>query len=267
MKKPVSVLDVLASKGKEPIVMVTCYDATMARIVDEADIDVILVGDSAGNVMAGLDNTLGVTMDMMVHHTLCVTRVKPKALVVADMPFLSYQTGVRDAVVNAGRLIQEGGAQAVKIEGGSRVIEQVKAIVRADIPVMGHLGLTPQSVHAFGGYRVQGKTEAAANRLKDDAMALEDAGVFSIVFECVPAPLAQEITKSLVVPTIGIGAGPACDGQVLVIQDLLGMSKEFRPKFVKRYAGLFDTIRDALDAYAREVKSGVFPSEEFSFKG
>ncbi|HOJ14825.1 MAG TPA: 3-methyl-2-oxobutanoate hydroxymethyltransferase [Deltaproteobacteria bacterium] len=267
MRKPVTVLDILAKKGKEPVVMVTSYDATMARIVDEADVDIILVGDSAGMVMAGLENTLGVSMDMMVYHTLCVTRVKPKALVVADMPFLSYQAGVHDAVVNAGRLIQEGCAQAVKVEGGMRVIDQVRAIVKADIPVMGHLGLTPQSVHAFGGYKVQGRSEAAAQRLKEDALALEDAGVFSIVLECVPTSLAEEVTRSLVVPTIGIGAGPACDGQVLVIQDLLGMSKEFKPKFVKRYAELFDSIKDAVTTYAREVRSRAFPSEEHCFKG
>ncbi|MBN2297229.1 MAG: 3-methyl-2-oxobutanoate hydroxymethyltransferase, partial [Deltaproteobacteria bacterium] len=234
--------------------------------VDAADIDIILVGDSAGMVMAGLDTTLGITMDQMVYHTTCVTRTRPRALVIGDMPFLSYQTSVSDAVHNAGRFLKEGGAQAVKLEGGKRVIDQVKAIVKADIPVMGHLGLTPQSVHAFGGYKVQGRGDEAAKMLKENALALEDAGVFSIVLECVPALVAKEVTDALSIPTIGIGAGPHCDGQVIVIQDLLGMSKEFKPKFVKRYAMLFDTIKEALDKYASEVREGTFPDEEHCFK-
>ena len=259
-------MDILGKKGKERIVMITSYDSTMTKIVDDADIDIILVGDSAGMVMAGLDTTLGITMDQMVYHTACVTRTRPRALVVGDMPFLSYQTGVSDAVANAGRFLKEGGAQAVKLEGGLRVIEQVKAIAKADIPVMGHLGLTPQSVHAFGGYKVQGRGDEAAKMLMDNALALEDAGVFSIVFECVPDAVAKEITDALSVPTIGIGAGPHCDGQVLVIQDLLGMSKEFKPKFVKRYAMLFDTIKEALDKYASEVREGAFPDDEHCFK-
>ena len=267
MKKTVSVLDVLGKKGKQPIVMVTSYDATMTRIVDEADIDIILVGDSGGMVMAGLDNTLGATMDMMLMFTQSVTRTKPKALVIADMPFLSYQTSVPDAVRNAGRMLQEGGAQAVKLEGGQRVIEQVRAIVKADIPVMGHLGLTPQSIHAFGGYKVQGKGEDAAKLLKENALMLQDAGAFSLVLECVPAAVAREVSEALAIPTIGIGAGPDCDGQVLVIQDLLGMNKEFKPKFVNRYANLFDTIKDAVDAYAKEVRGRTFPAEEHCFKG
>ncbi|MGD0819745.1 MAG: 3-methyl-2-oxobutanoate hydroxymethyltransferase [Desulfomonilia bacterium] len=266
MKKSVSVLDILNKKGKQPIVMVTSYDATMTRIVDEADIDIILVGDSAGNVMAGLDNTLGVTMEMMLQYVVSVTRVKPKALVIADMPFLSYQTSVPDAVRNAGRFLQEAGAQAVKLEGAQRVIEQVKAIVRADIPVMGHLGLTPQSIHAFGGYKVQGRGEEAAKLLKENALLLQDAGVFSLVLECVPAAVAKEVSEALSIPTIGIGAGPDCDGQVLVIQDLLGMNKEFKPKFVKRYAFLFDTIKDAVNTYAKEVRSRAYPDEEHCFK-
>ena len=266
MKKSVSVLDILNKKGKQPIVMVTSYDATMTRIVDEADIDIILVGDSAGNVMAGLDNTLGVTMEMMLQYVISVTRVKPKALVIADMPFLSYQTSVPDAVRNAGRFLQEAGAQAVKLEGAQRVIEQVKAIVRADIPVMGHLGLTPQSIHAFGGYKVQGRGEEAAKLLKENALLLQDAGAFSLVLECVPAAVAKEVSEALSIPTIGIGAGPDCDGQVLVIQDLLGMNKEFKPKFVKRYAFLFDTIKDAVDTYSKEVRSRTYPDEEHCFK-
>ncbi|HVN71993.1 MAG TPA: 3-methyl-2-oxobutanoate hydroxymethyltransferase [Desulfomonilia bacterium] len=266
MKKSVSVLDVLNKKGKQPIVMVTSYDATMTRIVDEADIDIILVGDSGGMVMAGLDNTLGATMEMMLQFVQSVTRAKPKALVIADMPFLSYQTGIADAVRNAGRFLQEAGAQAVKLEGGQRVIEQVKVIVKADIPVMGHLGLTPQSIHAFGGYKVQGRGVDAARLLKENALLLQDAGIFSLVLECVPADVAGEVSEALSIPTIGIGAGAKCDGQVLVIQDLLGMNKEFKPKFVKRYANLHDIIKDAVDVYAKEVRSGVFPDEEHCFK-
>ncbi len=266
MKKPISIIDILNKKGKERIVMVTSYDATMTKILDATEVDVILVGDSAGMVMAGGDTTLGVTMDQMIYHTACVSRVRPRALVVGDMPFLSYQAGVEEAVRNAGRFLKEGGAQAVKLEGGKRVIDQVKAIVRADIPVMGHLGLTPQSVHAFGGYKVQGRGEEAAMMLKENALALQDAGVFSLVLECVPAAVAHEVTEALAIPTIGIGAGPLCDGQVLVIQDLLGMSKEFKPKFVKRYAMLFDTIKEAVDAYAGEVREGTFPADEHCFK-
>jgi 3-methyl-2-oxobutanoate hydroxymethyltransferase len=267
MRKTVSVLDVLGMKAKQPIVMVTSYDATMTRIVDNADIDIILVGDSGGMVMGGLDNTLGTTMEMMLLYVASVTRAKPKALVVADLPFLSYQTSVPDAVRNAGRFLQEAGAQAVKLEGGQRVIEQVKAIVRADIPVMGHLGLTPQSIHAFGGYKVQGRGEDAAKLLKENALLLQDAGAFALVLECVPTLVAKEVSEALSIPTIGIGAGPYCDGQVLVIQDLLGMNKDFKPKFVKRYADLHQTIKDAVDAYAKEVRSGDFPDEEHCFKG
>ncbi len=266
MKRTTSVRDIMDKKGKERIVMVTSYDATMTRILDASDVDIILVGDSAGNVMAGMDNTLGITMDQMIYHTQCVTRVKPKALVVGDMPFLSYQTSVEDAVRNAGRFLKEAGAQAVKLEGGLRVIEQVRAIVKADIPVMGHLGLTPQSVHAFGGYKVQARGAEAAKLLMDNALALQDAGVFSMVLEGVPARVAGEVSRALEVPTIGIGAGIDCDGQVLVIQDLLGMDQTFKPKFVKQYANLFDIIKGAVDTYASEVRSGTFPGEEHSYK-
>lgn len=265
MRKTVSVVDIVQKKGKKRIVMITCYDFTMARIIDSADVDIILVGDSAGVVMAGVENTVPVTMDQMVYHTRCVSAAKPKALVVGDMPFMSYQASVEEAVRNAGRLLKEGGAQAVKLEGGIRMIDQVKAIVRSDIPVMGHLGLTPQSVHAFGGHKVQGRTKSAAKLLLEDALALQDAGAFAIVLECVPVPVAAEVTKKLKIPTIGIGAGAACDGQVLVIQDMLGMFKEFRPKFVKRYAELFDTIAEAVSKYATEVREGTFPSDEYSF--
>ena len=265
MQKSVAVLDVIGRKGKERLVMVTSYDFTMTRIIDAADVDIILVGDSANTVMAGGATTLSATMDQMIYHTRCVTAAGPRALVVGDMPFLSYQTGTGDAVRNAGRFLQEAGAQAVKLEGGLRVIEQVKAIVRADIPVMGHLGLTPQSVHAFGGHKVQGRGDKAAELLKQNALALQDAGVFAIVFECVPSPVARDITAALEIPTIGIGAGPHCDGQVLVIQDLLGMFTEFKPRFVKNYARLYDVIRDALNAYAGEVREGTFPDDEHSF--
>ncbi len=266
MKRTISVRDITDKKGKERIVMVTSYDATMTRIIDATETDIILVGDSAGNVMAGWENTLSMTMDLMIYHTQCVTRTKPKALVVGDMPFLSYQTSVPDAVRNAGRFLQEAGAQAVKLEGGLRVIDQVRAIVRADIPVMGHLGLTPQSVHAFGGYKVQARGKDAAKLLLENALALQDAGVFSMVLEGVPATVAKEVTESLDVPTIGIGAGPDCDGQVLVIQDLLGMDKSFKPKFVKQYVNLFDIIKNAVDTYASEVRAGTFPDEEHSYK-
>ncbi len=266
MKQTISIRDIMAKKGKERIVMITSYDATMTRIIDATDVDIILVGDSAGMVMAGGDSTLGVTMDQMIYHTLCVTRTKPKALVIGDMPFLSYQTSVSDAVRNAGRFLQEAGAQAVKLEGGKRVIEQVKAIIRADIPVMGHLGLTPQSVHAFGGYKVQARGKEAAKLLLENALALQDAGVFSMVLEGVPAPVAKEVSEALDVPTIGIGAGPDCDGQVLVIQDMLGMDKTFKPKFVKHYAKLFDVIKGAVDTYAAEVKQGAFPAQEHCYK-
>jgi 3-methyl-2-oxobutanoate hydroxymethyltransferase len=265
MKKTVSVLDVVQSKGKKRIVVVTSYDFTMTRILNATDVDIILVGDSAGGVIAGYETTIPVTMDQMIYHTKCVAAAKPKALLVGDMPFMSYQASVEEAVRNAGRFLKEGGAGAIKLEGGIRIIEQVKAIIRADIPVMGHLGLTPQSVHAFGGHRVQGRGVSAVKKLMDDALALQDAGVFSIVLECVPAPVAKKVTEKLAIPTIGIGAGAACDGQVLVIQDMLGMNKEFKPKFVKRYMELSETIADAVNAYSAEVRAGTFPDDEHSF--
>jgi 3-methyl-2-oxobutanoate hydroxymethyltransferase len=266
MAKNVSVIDVMNKKGREKLVMVTSYDFTMTRIIDSTDVDMILVGDSSNTVMAGGATTLGATMDSMVYHTRCVMAAKPRALVVADLPFLSYQPSNELAVLNAGRLLQEAGAGSVKLEGGLRQIERVRAIIAADIPVMGHLGLTPQSVNAFGGHRVQGRGDAAARRILDDALALEEAGVFAIVLECVPEPLAAEITSQLRIPTIGIGAGNVTDGQVLVIQDLLGMFQEFRPKFVKPYANLFETISGAVSSYASEVRSGAFPDPEHTFK-
>jgi len=266
MSKTVTVQDIINKKGKEKITMVTSYDFTMTRIIDTTDIDIILVGDSAGVVMAGGKNTLSVTMDQMIYHTMCVTNAEPRALVVGDMPFMSYQASVEQAVRNAGRFLQEGRAQAVKLEGGKRVIEQVKAIVASDIPVMGHLGLTPQSIHAFGGHKVQGRGKDAAMALLDNALRLQDAGIFSLVLECVPVDVGKVITEKLDIPTIGIGAGPFCDGQVLVIQDLLGMFKEFRPRFVKQYAELFDVIKDALDTYCNEVREGIFPDLSHSFE-
>ncbi|MEA2102314.1 MAG: 3-methyl-2-oxobutanoate hydroxymethyltransferase [Thermodesulfobacteriota bacterium] len=266
MNKAVTVLDCMAMKGEKRIVMVTSYDFTMTRIIDSSDVDIILVGDSAGVVMAGGENTLGITMDQMIYHTGCVSRAQPSALVVGDMPFMSYQVSASQAVENAGRFFKEAGAQAVKLEGGKRVEEQVRAIVRADMPVMGHLGLTPQSVHAFGGFKVQGRGEQAAALLRENALVLQDAGVFALVLECVPEDVAFDVSRALDIPTIGIGAGRYCDGQVLVIQDLLGMFKEFKPKFVKKYADLFDSIRMALDTYSSEVRDGSFPDEEHLFK-
>lgn len=250
----------------EAITMVTVYDYTSALLADQAGMDILLVGDSVGMVVLGYQSTVPVTMDEMVHHTRAVMRANPAALVVADMPFLSYQASVSDAVYNAGRLIKEGGADVVKLEGGQAMAPMVRAIVDAGIPVMGHLGLTPQSAVQLGGYRVQGKDEADANRIAADAAALVEAGVFALVLECVPASLAQRITNELPVPTIGIGAGPHCDGQVLVYHDLLGLFERFRPKFVKQYARLSDTIVGALKQYREEVRQRKFPGEEHSFK-
>ncbi len=246
-------------------VALTAYDFTFARFIDEAEIDIVLVGDSLGMVSLGYENTLPVTMDEMIHHTKAVKRALSKALLVGDMPFMSYQVSVEEAIRNAGRFIQEGGAEAVKIEGGVRVLPQVRSVVDAGISVMGHVGLTPQSVHQFGGYKVQGKDILDGKKIKKDAMELQKAGVFAIVLEGIPMELAEEITKSLVIPTIGIGAGPHCDGQILVTQDLLGMNKDFIPKFVKHYAQLGDTIESALNQYASEVQNGQFPENKHSY--
>lgn len=249
----------------KPIVMLTAYDATFARLVDESDVDVLLVGDSLGMVMQGHRHTLEVTLDHIIYHTRCVTRVTKFVHVIADMPFMSYQVSAEDAVRAAGRLVQEGGAEAVKLEGGAAVVESVSRIAAAGIPVMGHLGLTPQSVHAFGGFRVQARDNAAAERLVADALAIEQAGAYGIVLEGIPAPLARRVTAELEIPTIGIGAGVGCDGQVLVMQDLLGLDDQFRPRFVKRYAQLANDVRDAFGAYAEEVRTRQFPSDEHSF--
>lgn len=253
------------AKG-ERLSMLTAYDYSTAKLMDQSGINGILVGDSLGMVMLGYEDTLSVTMEDMIHHSKCVARGCKDTLVVTDMPFMSYQTSVYDAVVNAGRLMKEGRAGAIKLEGGKEVVPQIEAIVKASIPVMGHIGLTPQSINAFGGFKVQGKSEEAARRLIDDAAALEKAGVFSIVLECVPDKLAKLITESVSIPTIGIGAGAECDGQILVYQDMLGMYSDFTPKFVKRFGNVGDEMKKAFADYIKEVKEGSFPAKEHCFK-
>jgi len=250
----------------EKITMLTAYDYAMSSIIDECNIDIILVGDSLGMVVLGYDTTLPVTMDEMLHHTKAVSRAAQKALIVGDMPFLSYQASSQTALMNAGRFLQEANAQAVKLEGGREYAETVKKLTLAGIPVMAHLGLTPQCIHQIGGYKVQGKKEDAARKIIEDAKILQDAGAFSLVLECVPEGLADEITKNIEIPTIGIGAGVHCDGQVLVINDLLGMNDKFTPKHVKKYANLNIKIKKAVKAYISEVKHGKFPDSEHSFK-
>lgn len=255
-----------AKLNKEKLTMLTAYDYSTAQAVDNSGINGILVGDSLGMVMLGYEDTLSVTMEDMIHHTKAVARGAKNSLVVADMPFMSYQTSVYDAVFNAGRLIKEGRAQAVKLEGGKEVVEQIRAIVNASIPVVAHLGLTPQSINAFGGFKVQGKSEEAAQRLLEEARAVEEAGAFAVVLECVPAKLAEFISKEISIPTIGIGAGVGCDGQVLVYQDMLGMYSDFVPKFAKQYAKVGEVMRKAFADYNKEVKDGVFPEEKHTFK-
>lgn len=255
-----------AKEKNEKLTMLTAYDYSTAKIIDEAEISGILVGDSLGMVCLGYEDTLSVTMEDMIHHTKAVSRGVKNTLVVADMPFMSYQTSVYDAVVNAGRLIKEGRAHVVKLEGGVEVCDKIEAIVKASIPVMAHIGLTPQSVNAFGGFKVQGKDEEAAKKIIEAALAVEKAGAFAVVLECVPAKLAEIITKKLSIPTIGIGAGCNCDGQILVYQDMLGMYSDFTPKFVKKYENLSEKMNIAFKRYIEEVKDGVFPSEEHSFK-
>jgi len=266
-KAAITVSQIVAAKAKgQKVSVVTCYDSAFARLVDQTDVDIVLVGDSLGNVMLGHDNTIPVTMDDMLHHARAVARVLTRPFLCVDMPFLSYHLSVQQALTNAGRLIQEGGAQGVKVEGGRSIAPQVRALVEAGIPVMGHLGLTPQSVHAMGGYRVQGRGVEAAQAMLDDARALEEAGIFALVLEMVPAELARRITETLKVPTIGIGAGPICDGQVLVLHDILGFDEGFNPKFLKKYANLGKVVREAVEAYDTEVKSGAFPGPDHSFK-
>lgn len=253
------------AKGRK-LSMLTAYDYTTAKLVDEAGIDAILVGDSLGMVMLGYEDTISVTMEDMIHHSAAVARGAKNALLITDMPFMSYQTSVYDAVCNAGRLMKEGRAQAVKLEGGSEFAEHIRAITNASIPVVAHLGLTPQSLNAFGGFKVQGKSEQAARKLLADAKAVEEAGAVAVVLECVPAKLAELITKQLQVPTIGIGAGAGCDGQVLVYQDMLAMFGDFKPKFVKQFAQVGDMMKEAFAKYIEEVKSGAFPAPEHTFK-
>ena len=248
------------------ISMLTAYDYTTARLLDEAGVNTILVGDSLGNVILGYEDTISVTVEDMIHHSAAVARGAKNALVVTDLPFMSYQTSVYDAVVNAGRLMKEGRAGAVKLEGGKEVCPQIKAIVSAGIPVVAHLGLTPQSINTFGGFKVQGKTEAAAKKLIEDAKAVEEAGAFLLVLECVPAKLAKLVTESINIPTIGLGAGAGCDGQVLVIYDMLGMFSDFKPKFVKHFANAGDMIREAVKTYIAEIDDGTFPAEEHCYK-
>ena len=250
----------------DKITMVTAYDYTTAKIMDESGVNTILVGDSLGMVMLGYEDTLSVTMEDMIHHGAAVARGAKNALVVVDMPFMSYQTSVYDAVVNAGRLMKEGRANAVKLEGGVSVCPQIKAITDAGIPVMAHLGLTPQSINAFGGFKVQGKNEAAARKLIDDAKAVEEAGAFALVLECVPAKLAKIISEQLTIPTIGIGAGAGCDGQILVYQDMLGMFSDYTPKFVKRFAEVGSVMKEAFTNYIKEVQAETYPAEEHTFK-
>lgn len=263
-KKTILEIQKMKADG-EKITVLTCYDYPTARIMDGCGIDMLLVGDSAGVVVAGYETTLPVTVDEMIYHTRAVARAEPKALLITDMPFLSYQVDLGEARRNAGRLIKEGGAAAVKLEGGENVAATIRAIVDMDIPVVAHIGLTPQSIHRMGGYKVQGKKDEQADKLLADALAVEAAGAFAVVLEGIPQKLAQRITAELAIPTIGIGAGPHCDGQVLVIHDILGLCEKYAPKFVKKYADLRPVIADAVSNYINEVKNGAFPTEAHSF--
>lgn len=255
-----------AKENGEKLTMLTAYDYSTAKLMEEAGVESILVGDSLGMVCLGYEDTLSVTMEDMIHHTKAVARGAKETLVIADMPFMSYQTSVYDAVVNAGRLIKEGHANAVKLEGGIEVCEQIRAIVNASIPVCAHLGLTPQSINAFGGFSVQGKQEAAAKKLLEEAKAIQEAGAFAVVLECIPEKLATFITENIQIPTIGIGAGAGCDGQVLVYQDMLGLYSDFVPKFVKQFRALGEEMKGGFRDYIKEVKEGTFPAKEHTFK-
>jgi 3-methyl-2-oxobutanoate hydroxymethyltransferase len=264
MRKKVTIPDILQMKPEgRKLTVLTSYDYPTARLVDAAGVDAILVGDSAGVVFSGYENTLPVTMDEMLYHVKAVVRAKPKALVIGDMPFMACQCGELRALENCGRMLQEG-AEAVKIEGGVNMASIIRAVTTMDIPVMGHVGLTPQSVHRMGGYKVQGRKEQA-ERILEDAHAVQEAGAFAVVLEGIPAKLAARITEELAIPTIGIGAGPGCDGQVLVIHDILGLCEKYSPRFVKRYADLGPVITEAARQYVSEVKDGLFPTEEHSF--
>jgi 3-methyl-2-oxobutanoate hydroxymethyltransferase len=265
--RPLTVLDLVGMKAAgRRIVMLTCYDAVFARLLEQADVDVLLVGDSLNQVIAGQETTLSATLDQMIYHAAAVRRSARRSLVFVDLPFLTYQITVPDAIRNAGRVLQETGAHGVKLEGGRPMAETVRALVDRGIPVIGHLGLTPQSVHALGGYRVQGRDAAAAGRLQADAKALEAAGACAIVLELLPSELARSISAALAIPTIGIGAGPGCDGQVLVLHDMLGLNEGFNPKFLKRFAELGEAVRQAVRAYGGEVRNGSYPGTEHSFE-
>ncbi|MCG6535402.1 MAG: 3-methyl-2-oxobutanoate hydroxymethyltransferase [Syntrophales bacterium LBB04] len=248
----------------EKITVLTAYDYSTAVVLDEAGVDIILVGDSLGMVVLGYDSTLPVTMEDMLHHTKAVARGAKRSLLIADMPFMSYQVSAEVALTNAGRFLKEAGAQGVKLEGGREISDMIVRMTSVGIPVMAHLGLTPQSIHQFGGFKIQGKEDAAAKKIIEDARIVEEAGAFSLVLECVPAPLAEKITRSLSIPTIGIGAGVGCDGQVLVINDMLGLFERFTPKFVKKYCNLNAQMKDSVRQYLEEVKSGAFPDKDHS---
>lgn len=265
MKNTVTTFKDAKKQGKK-LTMLTAYDYSTAKLFDEAGVDSMLVGDSLGMTMLGYDSTLPVTMEDMIHHTKAVVRGAKNALVVGDMPYMSYHLSVQQAVENAGRFIKEAGAQAVKLEGGAAFCPEIEAMTRASIPVVGHLGLTPQSINAFGGFKVQGKSEEAARKIIEDAQALEAAGAFAIVLECVPAKLAEIITAKVAVPTIGIGAGAGCDGQVLVYQDMLGMYDNFTPKFVRKFAEVGTLIKQGVQAYCAAVQDSSFPAAEHTFK-
>ena len=264
---PVTVPDILAAKGRDRIAMLTAYDAPSAALLDAAGMDVLLAGDSVEMTVYGRANTLSATMDTMVRHAAAVAGSARRALVVGDMPFLSYQADINVAVANAGRFLAEAGCAAVKVEGGRRILHAVEAILAADIPVMGHVGLTPQSYRKLGGFKVQGRDGSVARGILDDASALAEAGCFAVVLECVPAELAAEITAAIPIPTIGIGAGPSCDGQVLVFHDVMGLNTGVSPRFVRRYADLSSTIREAARSYAADVRSGAFPNKDESYGG
>lgn len=264
-RRKVTATDILSRKRGEKIVSVTAYDYPTAKLVDSAGIDIVLVGDSLGMVVLGYPDTTRVTMDDMVHHTAAVARARPKALVVADLPFLAAGVSVRDTIGNAGRLVRESGAEAVKLEGGVRVREEIRALVDCQIPVMGHVGLTPQSIHAFGGFKVQGRTQEAAKQVLRDAVAVQEGGAFAVVLEGIPSRLGERITRELDIPTIGIGAGPGCDGQVLVIHDILRLFSDFTPKFAKSYADVGDVTCTALTSFREEVRDGRFPAAEHCY--
>lgn len=256
----------MKAKG-EKISMLTAYDYTMGQIIDQAGIEVILVGDSASNVMAGFDTTVPMTLDHMIYHTSCVVRGVKRALVIADLPFMSYQVTTKEALISAGRMMKEAGAHAIKLEGGRHIVETVRRIVDAGIPVMGHLGLTPQSIYKFGTYKVRATEDQEAEDLIRDAKLLEEAGCFSIVLEKIPAQVAEKVTNELSIPTIGIGAGPSCDGQVLVLHDMLGLNKEFNPRFLRRYADLNSVMTDAVQNYIKDVKNRDFPNKDEQYGG